>query len=186
MGSVFVAIVHTTSAQGYPIFSGNNGTSVASIQITNSGSAYGGAPTVQITPAPAGGVTATGTAVLTSGAVTSVTITNPGSGYLCPPRIFFTTGAATGIAIMSNPNPYDTEGVTVNSSSWVDWSSGISHIAVNVQQPAGMSALLYQSKINAGLSYLDGALSAWCTFSTFQSTGFNLDVANFGVAALDS
>lgn len=185
MGAVFVTLVHTSSAQGDAIYPGFNGV-VTGTTITAGGSGYGSPPTVTFSgPGSLGGVTATGTAVLLGGAVFSITITNPGSGYATPPTITFGSGAATAIAI-TNSNPYDIEGTTTAGVSWVDWASAVAHVAVQVQQPAGMTSAQYQLAVNAGLAYLDGALPAWCTFSTFQSSGFILDVANFGVSCLDS
>jgi len=85
-------IVITNPGSGYtsaPTVTINNG--VNSVTITNGGLGYTVAPTVAFAAAPAGGVTATGTAVVNgSGVVTSVTITNPGSGYLTAPAITFT------------------------------------------------------------------------------------------------
>ncbi|WEM34438.1 hypothetical protein [Xanthomonas phage X1] len=74
------------------------GAAVASVNVTAGGSGYTGAPTVTFAAPPAGGVRATGTAVLTGAAVTGVTITNPGSGYTAAPAITFAGGAGTGAA----------------------------------------------------------------------------------------
>ena len=65
------------------------------------GSGYTVAPTVTFTTAPAGGVTATGVAVLgtdllTTGQVTGITITNPGSGYVTTPFITMSASPAGG------------------------------------------------------------------------------------------
>lgn len=71
---------------------------VASVQITNGGTGYTSAPTVTFSAPPAGGTTATGTAVITGNTVSSVTITNPGSGYTSAPTISFSGGAGSGAA----------------------------------------------------------------------------------------
>ena len=63
--------------------------SVNGITITNGGSGYGTAPSVTFSAPPAGGTTATGTAVISGGVVTSVVITNCGSGYASAPSIIF-------------------------------------------------------------------------------------------------
>jgi hypothetical protein len=77
---------------------------VVSVTIANGngGTGYTSAPTVTFSAPPAGGVTATGTAVITNGVVTAVTITNPGSGYTTPPTITFTDGGGTGTTATAN------------------------------------------------------------------------------------
>ena len=72
--------------------------SVASATITAGGSSYTSAPTVTFAAAPAGGITATGTATLSGDAVASITITNPGNGYTSAPAITFSGGGGSGAA----------------------------------------------------------------------------------------
>jgi hypothetical protein len=75
---------------------------VGVVNVSASGTGYTSAPTVTFSAAPLGGVTATGTAVLGTGAnaakVVSVTITNRGSGYVTAPTVTFSGGAGTGAA----------------------------------------------------------------------------------------
>lgn len=72
-------------------------TPVSSTTITAGGSAYTSAPAVTFSAPPSGGTQATGTAVVTSGAVTGITITNAGAGYTDgPPTITFSGGGGTG------------------------------------------------------------------------------------------
>jgi len=71
--------------------------SVASATVSAAGSGYTSVPTVAFA-APGTGVTATGTAVVSSNAVTSITITNPGNGYTSAPAITFSGGGGTGAA----------------------------------------------------------------------------------------
>jgi phage tail sheath protein FI len=76
---------------------------VTGVNITDGGSGYTTA-TVTFSPAPVGGVTATGTAVISGGSITDITITNPGSGYTSAPTITITgdgTGA-TATAVVSD------------------------------------------------------------------------------------
>ena len=62
--------------------------SVTGYNITEPGNSYISAPSVTFSaPQIPGGVTATGTAVLTGDTVTAITITNPGSGYTAPPSV---------------------------------------------------------------------------------------------------
>jgi len=69
--------------------------SVASATVSAGGSGYTSAPTVAFA-APGSGVTATGTATVSGGAVTAITITNPGNGYSSAPAITFSGGGGTG------------------------------------------------------------------------------------------
>lgn len=84
------------------------GDSVASVTIGAGGTGYTTAPTVTFSAAPAGGVTATGTATVSGGAVTGVTITNPGSGYVSAPTISFggpgTSATATAVLSATTTN----------------------------------------------------------------------------------
>src|SRR5207247_1675261 len=71
--------------------------SVNGVLITSGGSGYVTAPTVTFSaPTTAGGVTATGTAVINAaGVVTAVLITNAGSGYTAAPTVTFSAGTTT-------------------------------------------------------------------------------------------
>jgi hypothetical protein len=69
--------------------------SVASATVSAGGSSYSSAPTVAFA-APGSGVTATGTATVSGGAVTAITITNPGNGYSSAPAITFSGGGGSG------------------------------------------------------------------------------------------
>jgi len=76
------------------------GTSIASITVTNQGSGYNsGTPTVTIgTPTAGYGTTATAIAVVSSNKVQSVTVTYAGSGYLTAPSVTFSGGGGSGAA----------------------------------------------------------------------------------------
>ena len=65
---------------------------VASVSITTAGSGYSSAPTVTFAAAPAGGITATGVAVLSGGAVVEIQITEGGAGYTSAPAVTFSAG----------------------------------------------------------------------------------------------
>ena len=76
------------------------------IDLINPGNGYRATPTVAISSAPAGGITASAVAITTSKAglstsyaIESIMITDPGEGYLTPPTITFTGGGGTGIAV---------------------------------------------------------------------------------------
>ena len=70
---------------------------VISTTITNGGTGYTSSPTVAFT-APTSGVTATGEAVLSGGAVASINITNAGEGYTSAPTITFSGGGGSSAA----------------------------------------------------------------------------------------
>lgn len=84
-----------------------NGTTVGT-----AGTGYTSAPTVTFSAAPAGGVTATGIAVLSGGGVASITITNPGSGYTSAPTISFSGGGGSGAAATATIQAIATPGRT--------------------------------------------------------------------------
>ena len=76
------------------------------IDLLNSGSGYRATPTVAISSAPSGGITATAVAITTSVvglttsyAIESIRITDPGAGYTEIPAVTFTGGGGTGIAV---------------------------------------------------------------------------------------
>ena len=76
---------------------GIGGEGVASVTVVAGNSAaYDAADTVAFSaPQIVGGVTATGTLVLTEGAVTGVAVTNAGSGYTSAPTLTITTETGT-------------------------------------------------------------------------------------------
>lgn len=76
------------------------GTSVASITVTNEGSGYTSVPTVTI-GTPTAGYGTTASAIATVGAgnkVTAITVTNAGSGYLVAPSVTITGGGGSNAA----------------------------------------------------------------------------------------
>jgi hypothetical protein len=100
------------------------GGAVTTVTVGTPGSGYTSVPTVAFAAAPSGGVTATGTAVLSGGAVTAVAVTTPGSGYTTPTVTFsapqvaggttatgtvtVTSGAISAIVITSGGSGYTT------------------------------------------------------------------------------
>jgi len=79
------------------------GTSVASITVTNDGSGYTSVPTVTIgTPTAGYGTTATAIATVVSNKVTAITVTNAGSGYLTAPSVTITGGGGSNATATAN------------------------------------------------------------------------------------
>ena len=71
---------------------------VGVITVTNGGGGYATTPIVTIPAAPAGGITATARAYIsTAGIVTSIRITNAGAGYTVAPTITISTPTSSGI-----------------------------------------------------------------------------------------
>lgn len=74
---------------------------LAQLRITNNGTGYTTAPTVEISGG--GGYGATAVATVSGGAVVSLTLTNNGSNYVQPPKVTLGgpgTGAAA-VAVLS-------------------------------------------------------------------------------------
>lgn len=79
------------------------GTSIASITVTNEGSGYTSVPTVTIgTPTAGYGTTATAVATVVSNKVTAITVTHAGSGYLTAPSVTITGGGGSNAAATAN------------------------------------------------------------------------------------
>jgi len=77
--------------------------SVGAIGMTNVGSAYNTAPSVVISPPnQAGGIQATGQAVLTGNIVSGIVLTNPGTGYTSSPTITLSGGTGTGASAVAS------------------------------------------------------------------------------------
>lgn len=80
------------------------GTSIASITVTNEGSGYTSVPTVTI-GTPTAGYGTTATAIATVGAgnkVTAITVTHAGSGYITAPSVTITGGGGSNAAATAN------------------------------------------------------------------------------------
>lgn len=91
---------------------------VSSISITDGGSGYSSVPAVTIA-APTKGITATGTATISSGAVTGITVTQEGTGYATPPAITIAGpggggSTATASAVLANDLMYDSRQTAKN------------------------------------------------------------------------
>jgi hypothetical protein len=72
---------------------------VTVLSVTNRGSGYTSAPTIDISGG--GGTGATATATVAGGVVTGFTVTNVGSGYTSAPTVAFTGGGGTGAAAVA-------------------------------------------------------------------------------------
>lgn len=89
-GSGYTSEPVVTASAGGSIWRAIVGGAVnTTVTVTNGGTGYTYPPTVEIAAPPAGGIQATATCTLSSGAVSAVTIVNQGAGYASPPVITF-------------------------------------------------------------------------------------------------
>jgi hypothetical protein len=70
--------------------------SVSRVNVINGGSGYSSTPRITFTNPPAGGITATGIAVLDRGSISKILITNPGIGYTESPKIIIRNRGTSG------------------------------------------------------------------------------------------
>jgi uncharacterized repeat protein (TIGR01451 family) len=98
--------------------------SVSSIQITNGGSGYTSAPTVNITGG--GGAGATATATVSGGAVVAISISSGGNDYTSVPTVNITGGGGTGAfatAVLGHPLPSNSP-VFATAGQTITWNGG--------------------------------------------------------------
>ena len=125
--SLSVVSVGKTASLGVSTVSGY----IRKIELTNDGFGYTKVPTVSITPAPAGGVSASAVAITTSVAdvfsVKEILLINPGSGYTVAPTITINSFLSTIAGIGST-----TFGVGAAATSvLVTNSAGIGSISIS-------------------------------------------------------
>jgi hypothetical protein len=95
--SFFTNLSSIANQETYPMSGGVGGA------IVTNGGTYSSTPTITFDPPGGGGVTATGTAVMTGTAptmvVSTIAMTNWGSGYTTTPAVTFSAGAAAATAV---------------------------------------------------------------------------------------
>lgn len=97
-GSGYTSAPTVTASAGSSIWRAVVGGAVnTTITVTNGGTNYTYPPQVEFAAPPAGGVQATGYAVLTGSAVSSVVVTNQGAGYASAPTIVFSNDSREGV-----------------------------------------------------------------------------------------
>jgi hypothetical protein len=110
----------------------SNSAVVVGASISSGGGSYSGPPAVTFSAPGGGGVTATGTAVMTgsgsSQSVASITITNPGSGYASIPTISFSPTGAVATPIL---NPTAPLGFTGGGTNVMDLSTYVYRIEID-------------------------------------------------------
>src|SRR5687767_4423218 len=88
-----------------------NSGNVESVTVTNGGSGYTSAPTVNFSASPGcvHGVCVQATATVSGGQVTSVTVTNGGLGYCIAPTVSFSGGGGSGATATATVSPQTLE-----------------------------------------------------------------------------
>lgn len=87
-GSGYTAAPTVTPSAGGSIWRAIIGGAVnTTVTVTNGGTGYTYPPVLQFSAPPAGGIQATGYAVLTAGVVSSIVVTNQGAGYSAAPLV---------------------------------------------------------------------------------------------------
>ena len=165
------------------------GGAVTAVTVGTAGSGYTSAPTVAFAAAPSGGVTATGTAVLSGGAVTAVAVTTGGTGYATPTVTFsapqvaggtvatgtvtVASGVITGIVITSGGTGYTTAPTATLGALGVGTGAALGAVTIGTSTITGVT-------INtAGSGYLVSAPPA----ITFTGGGGSGAAATATVAA---
>ena len=97
-GSGYTSAPTVTASAGSSIWRAVVGGAVnTTVTVTNGGTNYTYPPQVEFSAPPAGGVQATGYAVLTGSAVSSVVVTNQGAGYASAPTVVFSNDSREGV-----------------------------------------------------------------------------------------
>lgn len=155
-----------------------NSKSVQYIDLINDGYGYSAAPTVSISTAPSGGLTATAVAIMTSRSVNQkfaidrILITNPGFGYTLPPVITISGAGGSGgiatavistralgiIGISSGGVGYTTTPQVTIQRIFIPTSTGISSNINNAQAEAvvnsnGVVVAVRYSNAGAGYTF---------------------------------
>jgi len=107
-----VIVYESTDTLGHQLYlydnfsaSGQN-TSVTSVTVTNGGSGYTSAPTVNLTGAGSG---AQAIATVSGGMITGITVTNGGTQYSSPPTVSFSGGGGSGATAKAVIKPVDVD-----------------------------------------------------------------------------
>ena len=153
-----------------------NSKSVQYVDLINDGYGYNSAPTVSISTAPSGGLTATAVAIMTSRSsnqklsIDRILITNPGFGYTEPPVITISGGGGSGgiatavinsgvlglVAISTGGVGYTTVPQVLIQRTFIPTGSGISSNIRNAQAEVALNSngvVVAVRYSNAGAGY---------------------------------
>lgn len=175
-----------------------NSKSVQYIDLINDGYGYTSAPTVSISTAPAGGLTATAVAIMTSRSsnqklsIDRILITNPGFGYTQPPLITISGGGGFGgiatavintrvlgiVGLSSGGVGYTTTPQVTIQRIFIPSSTGISSNINNAQAEAvlnsnGVVVAVRYSNAGAGYTFTPTIEFTNPTSTTFGDYDYN-------------
>jgi hypothetical protein len=175
-----------------------NSKSVQYIDLINDGFGYSLPPTVSISTAPSGGLTATAVAIMTSRspnqklAIDRILITNPGFGYIEPPIVTISGGGGSGgiatavintrvlgvIGISSGGVGYSTTPQAIIQRIFIPTSTGISSNIRNAQAEAvvnsnGEVVAVRYSNAGAGYTFTPTISFTDPTATTFGDYDYN-------------
>jgi hypothetical protein len=92
-------LVVRTKTAGQKNAVGTVGGSVTGVTVNSGGTGYADTVTIAFSDAPTGGITATGTPVISGGVITDIVITNPGFGYTSAPSISVSSGGTANFSV---------------------------------------------------------------------------------------
>jgi len=172
---------------------------VKQIFLTNDGSGYTSPPTVAISSAPTGGITANAVAITTSvGGIKSIEkilITNAGAGYTISPTITITGGGGSGAAAtcsIGSTTTFGVSNITVTSGGngyatvptvIISPPTGVGETAIAVASINSSSGISSIRIVNAGYGYTTAPTVG---FSTLPITGIGTFIYNELVTGLRS
>ena len=175
-----------------------NSKSVQYVDLINDGFGYSSPPTVSISTAPSGGLTATAVAIMTSRstnqklAIDRILITNPGFGYTEPSMVTISGGGGSGgiatavintrvlgvIGISSGGVGYTTTPQVIIQRTFIPTSTGISSNIRNAQAEAilnsnGVVVAIRYSNAGAGYTFTPTISFTDPTATTFGDYDYN-------------
>ena len=148
---------------------------VRKFTVTNRGGGYGMVPTVEVSAAPSGGITAAGSATMIGGinvcnlnanqrlqSVQQVNITNAGSGYVNAPSVTFSTtdGTGTGAAASASLSEIGGVGIATLTNSGGGFSEAPTvSFSVPKHVGAAATAILDLPMVGGGVSITSAPIS---------------------------
>ncbi len=135
-------LTHTTVTNFYPALS----TRVEQVLVNEGGTGYTSAPTVTISAPAVGGVQATATAVVRSGAVVAVEVTEPGRGYTGTPTISFSGGAGSGATALAITGQVAEPGRMPRANVAATWAGAL--VLADIEWSADNATALTSTNVN--------------------------------------
>ena len=165
VGSGYTSAPTVTSSAGGSLWRAVVGGSINTTVTVTTAGAYNYVPTLIFSPPPAGGVTATGYAVLSAGGITSVTVTNAGAGYITAPTI----------TIVQDPRDTAAGGGVLTVNSTLANSGAITAVICTDPGTAPVTSLPTLTFTGGG-----GSSAAATVVMNWTVTGITVDTAGAG------